>query len=129
MLLDSSFLIDLEEEVAERKFGPALAFANAHRRAEPRISIITLGELAAGSSEETRLRKFLSRYRVIALKPEIAYLAGRLERALSAKGQRLGENDNWIAATALYYGEPIVTNDNDFARVTKVGLPLKVLRY
>ncbi len=66
---------------------------------------------------------------MITLKPEIAYLAGRLERALSAKGQRLGENDNWIAVTALYYGEPIVTNDNDFVRVTRAGLPLKVLRY
>jgi predicted nucleic acid-binding protein len=59
----------------------------------------------------------------------LGYRAGRLERALSAKGQRLGENDNWIAATALYYGEPIVTNDNDFARVVRAGLPLKLLRY
>lgn len=129
MLLDSSYLIDLEEELAERKFGPAIAFAHAHRRSVPRISIITLGELAAGAVDESNTRRFLSRYRVITLKPEIAYLAGRLERALSAKGQRLGENDNWIAATALYYGEPIVTNDNDFARVTRAGLPLKILRY
>lgn len=129
MLLDSSYLIDLEEELAERKFGPAIAFASAHRRSAPRISIITVGELAAGAVDETATRRFLSRYRVIALKPQIAYLAGRLERALSARGQRLGENDNWIAATALYYGEPIVTNDNDFARVLRAGLPLKVLRY
>jgi predicted nucleic acid-binding protein len=129
MLLDSSYLIDLEEELTERKFGPALAFANAHRRAEPRISIITLGELAAGAAEEAAVRKFLARYRVVSLKPEIAYLAGRLERALLIRGQRLGENDNWIAATALYYGEPIVTNDHDFARVTQMGLPLKILPY
>ena len=129
MLLDSSYLIDLEEEITERKFGPAIAFAHAHRRSAPHISIITLGELAAGASDESDTRRFLARYRVITLKPEIAYLAGRLERALSAKGQRLGENDNWIAATALYYGEPIVTNDNDFARVTRAGLPLKILRY
>lgn len=129
MLLDSSYLIDLEEEIAERKFGPAIAFANAHRRSEPRISVITLGELAAGATDEAGTRRFLARYRVIALKPEIGYLAGRLERALAAKGSRLGENDNWIAATALYYGEPIVTNDNDFARVLRAGLPLKVLRY
>lgn len=129
MLLDSSYLIDLEEEIAGRKFGPAIAFANAHRRSEPRISVITLGELAAGATDEAGTRRFLSRYRVIALKPEIGYFAGRLERALSAKGMRLGENDNWIAATALYYGEPIVTNDNDFARVLRAGLPLKVLRY
>jgi predicted nucleic acid-binding protein len=129
MLLDSSYLIDLEEELTERKFGPALAFANAHRRAEPRISIITLGELAAGAAEEAAVRKFLARYRVVSLKPEITYLAGRLERALLIRGQRLGENDNWIAATALYYGEPIVTNDHDFARVTQMGLPLKILPY
>lgn len=129
MLLDSSYLIDLEEELAERAFGPAIAFANAHRRSVPRVSIITMGELAAGAADEAATRRFLSRYRVITLKPQIAYLAGRLERALSARGQRLGENDNWIAATALYYGEPIVTNDNDFARVVRAGLPLKLLRY
>src|SRR5258708_3583172 len=129
MLLDSSYLIDLEEEIAERKFGPAIAFANAHRSSAPRISIITLGELAAGALDEGNTRRFLARYRVIPLKPEIAYLAGRLERALSLKGQRLGENDNWIAATALYYGEPIVTRDGDFDRVMRAGLPLRVLRY
>ncbi len=129
MLLDSSYLIDLEEELAERKFGPAIAFANAHRRSAPRISVVTVAELAAGSPDETATRRFLARYRVITLKPQIAYLAGRLERALSAHGQRLGENDNWIAATALYYGEPLVTNDHDFARAVRAGLPLKLLRY
>jgi predicted nucleic acid-binding protein len=129
MLLDSSYLIDLEEEIASRKFGPALAFANDHRRTEPRISIVSIGELAAGDGQEAEVRKFLSRYRVLSLKPEIGYLAGRLERALSAHGRRLGENDNWIAATALYYGEPVVTNDGDFSRVEAAGLPLKILRY
>jgi predicted nucleic acid-binding protein len=129
MLLDSSYLIDLEEEIAGRRFGPAIAFAQEHRRSAPRISVVTLGEFAAGAGEERRARSFLERYRVISLKPEIAYLAARLERALAATGRRLGENDNWIAATALYYGEPIVTNDNDFARVEQAGLPLRILRY
>jgi hypothetical protein len=129
MLLDSSYLIDLEEEIAARRFGPASAFATAHRQSAPRISIITVGELAAGAADESAMRRFLARYRVITLKPQIAYFAGRLERALTARGQRLGENDNWIAATALYYGEPMVTNDNDFARVVRSGLPLKLLRY
>ena len=129
MLLDSSYLIDLEEEIAERKFGPALAFANAHRRSKPRISVITLGEIAAGSANDSVTRQFIARYRVVTLNPEIAYLAGRLERALSRHGRRLGENDNWIAATALYYGEPLVTNDDDFDRVVDAGLRLKVMRY
>jgi predicted nucleic acid-binding protein len=60
---------------------------------------------------------------------EIAYLAGRLDRVLTAGGARLGENDNWMAATALYSGEPLVTNDADFDRVVAAGLPLKVWRY
>jgi predicted nucleic acid-binding protein len=129
MLLDSSYLIDLEEEIAGGGFGPAIAFAHTLRRSAPRISVVTLGELAAGAANEQAMRRFLSRYRVISLKPEIAWLAGRLERALATTGRRLGENDNWIAATALYYGEPIVTNDNDFARVVQAGLPLRILRY
>lgn len=129
MLLDSSYLIDLEEEIAAKTFGPAIAFAHAHRRSAPRISVVTVGEFAAGAADEQRTLRFLSRYRIISLKPEIGYLAGRLERALAAVGRRLGENDNWIAATALYYGEPIVTNDNDFARVMAAGLPLRILRY
>lgn len=129
MLLDSSYLIDLEHEIAEKRSGPAMRFAMRNRRAVPRISVITLGEMAAGAADEVQVRVFLSRYRVVAVRPEIGFLAGRLERALAAKGRRLGENDNWIAATALYYGEPLVTNDNDFDRVEPAGFPLKVLRY
>lgn len=34
-----------------------------------------------------------------------------------ATGHRLGENDNWIAGFARYYGEPLVSNDPDFDRV------------
>jgi predicted nucleic acid-binding protein len=32
-------------------------------------------------------------------------------------GQRLGENDNWLAGFALYYGVPLVSNDTAFDRV------------
>jgi predicted nucleic acid-binding protein len=34
-----------------------------------------------------------------------------------SKGQRLGENDNWIAATALHYSATLVYADGDFDRV------------
>jgi predicted nucleic acid-binding protein len=33
------------------------------------------------------------------------------------RGLRLGENDNWLAGVALYYGVPIVSLDRDFDRV------------
>ncbi|MBM3852564.1 MAG: type II toxin-antitoxin system VapC family toxin, partial [Verrucomicrobia bacterium] len=100
MLLDASYLIDLEEELARRRSGPAMAFAAKHRSNSPRISVVTLGEMAAGAGNEVAVRRFLSRYRVVALRTEIAYLAGRLDRVLTAGGCRLGENDNWVAATA-----------------------------
>jgi predicted nucleic acid-binding protein len=41
---------------------------------------------------------------------------------LIASGNRLGENDNWIAGTALYYGVPLVSNDHDFIRAREFGL-------
>jgi predicted nucleic acid-binding protein len=34
-----------------------------------------------------------------------------------SKGRRLGENDNWIAATALHYSATLVYADGDFDRV------------
>ena len=34
-----------------------------------------------------------------------------------SKGRRLGENDNWIAATALQYSATLVYADGDFDRV------------
>jgi predicted nucleic acid-binding protein len=51
------------------------------------------------------------------LKPEIAYCAASADRELIASGQRLGENDNWIAGFCRYYGQPIVSRDAAFDRV------------
>jgi predicted nucleic acid-binding protein len=33
------------------------------------------------------------------------------------EGQRLGENDNWIAAFCRYHGEPVISRDVAFDRV------------
>jgi len=47
----------------------------------------------------------------------VAWEAGRIERELAEHGQRLGENDNWIAATARTWGLRLVTRDEAFTRV------------
>jgi predicted nucleic acid-binding protein len=51
--------------------------------------------------------------------------AAELDRVLIAIGARIGEMDTLIAGTALYYGQPLVTNDTDFDRING----LRVLRY
>lgn len=56
---------------------------------------------------------------------QVAWEASRIERELSARGERLGENDNWIAATARAWGLRLVKRDNAFDRVRS----LNVVRY
>ena len=71
------------------------------------------------------LRNLLRRIRIVHLHLQIAWEAGRIERELTARGQRLGENDNWIAATARAAGFRLVTRDRAFERVPC----LQLLRY
>ena len=45
------------------------------------------------------------------------HAAANLDRELIRSGNRLGENDTWIAGYALYYSSPLLSNDRDFDRV------------
>jgi predicted nucleic acid-binding protein len=51
------------------------------------------------------------------LTPEIAYAAAAIDHELIQTGQRLGENDNWIADSCRYYGQPASSRDRAFERV------------
>lgn len=113
MLLDTSFFIDLAHEAQTRRPGPCAAFLRA-RRAEPkRVSVVTLGEYAVGASARETVR-FFRGYQRVALGVDTALYAGRLQSSLKFT---LGENDLWIAATALRFGWPLVTKDGAFALV------------
>lgn len=124
-ILDTNFLIDLEEELAESRLGKARKFLGAVSRQGTAISAITLGELAVGIEDEILLRQFVSKFRIISLKPEIALVGGKIQRLLARSGKAMGENDIWLAATALYYSSTLVSNDRAFKRVTG----LKVRNY
>lgn len=82
--------------------------------------MISLGELAAGLDNNADARRFLTRFRIARLHPEVAYEAAEIDRDLIRRGWRLGENDNWIAGFARYYGEPIISNDLAFDRVSGI---------
>ncbi len=60
------------------------------------------------------------RVRVLMLHRQGAWEAGRIERELALSGQRLGENDNWIAATARNWGLTLVTRDAAFRRLPRL---------
>ena len=117
MLTDTTFWIDLLEERRDKLSGPATTFLAQNRSTSLEVSIITWGELAPGFNSPAELNQLLRRIRVLHLHLQVAWEAGRIERELAAEGQRLGENDNWIAATARTWGLRLVTNDRAFARV------------
>ena len=117
LLLDTSFLIEFERERANRRTGPAIAYL-AVRPLEPvAISIITLGEFAEGFESPVDVESFISRFRVVQLSRSIAYRTAAVQSALP---RRLGENDAWIAATALAYGATLVGREHAFERVPRL---------
>ena len=117
MFLDTNFLIELEDELAERRVGPARTFLARHRAEASNISVISVGEFAAGVRDSETARNFLSRFRVVTLKPEIALEAADIDRELMISGGRLGENDNWIAGFCRYYGQAVISRGAAFDRV------------
>jgi predicted nucleic acid-binding protein len=117
LLLDTSFLIEFEREIAARRSGPARAYLVA-RPAEPiGISIISLGEFAEGFESPTDVEAFISRFRVVQLSRSIAYRTAAMQATLD---RRLSENDAWIAATALAYDATLVAREHAFARVPRL---------
>ncbi len=116
LLLDTSALIGLERELSGRKVGPVRAYLGRHKSEDLACSTVTVGELASGASE-TATRVLLRHLRKIPVSEILAYRAGELDQRLMKGGSRLGENDNWIAATALHYSATLIYLDGDFDRV------------
>jgi predicted nucleic acid-binding protein len=118
LLLDTSFLVELEDELVKRRPAAAMAVLAANRRRATAMSIITLGEFAGGFTDPQAFGEFISRFRVLQLSRAIAWHAAMMQASLP---RRLGENDAWIAATALAYGATLVARESAFARVPKLN--------
>ena len=117
MLTDTTFWVDLAQERATGQSGAAHRFLARHRAQNMEVSIVTWGELAAGVNRPEELDRLLRRVRVLMLHRQVAWEAGRIERELEQTGGRLGENDNWIAATARTWRLRLVSRDEAFTRV------------
>ena len=117
MIADTNFLSTYHDEREAGVVGPARQFAAAHRKQKVFVTVITVGEIAVIFPTDAKARRFLSPYKVLRLTPEIAYVAAAIDRELINIGQRLGENDNWIAAFCRFYSQPLISNDGAFDRV------------
>jgi len=120
LILETTFLIDLEREVARSTPGPAHAFLEAHRQRSLFVTFTIAGELACGTSlsARQRWREFLDPFRVLSSTEDVSWEYGQAYRYLRENGLLIGSNDLWIAATALAYGLPLVTrNARHFRRV------------
>ncbi len=120
LILETTFLIDLEREHHRGVPGPALTFLEANHDARLYLPFIVSGELAAGISmrDRTRWEAFLAPFYVLPSTAEVSWQYGRAYRHLQDNGRLIGANDLWIAATGLAYQMPVVTRNIDhFQRV------------
>ena len=128
LILETTFLIDLEREAVRGSPGAAHGFLEDRAEARLHISLVTAGELAAGPrlSGRAKWETLVGRFEVIAPDADVAWRFGQTFRYLKDNGLLIGSNDLWIASTALIAGMPVVTrNEAHFRRVPE----LEVLGY
>lgn len=120
LIVETTFLIDLERELGRGGDGPAQRFLVSHAAHRLFITPTIAGELAAGTSLADRGRwdRFLSPFRVLPITDDVSWEYGRASRYLRDNGAMIGANDLWIAATAVAHGVPVVTrNTRHYRRV------------
>lgn len=117
LLLDTSFLVELEAEIVERRTGPARRLLAARPLEPVAVSLVALAEFAEGFEDLADVEAFCSRFKIVPLSRAIAYRCAELQRRIP---QRLGENDAWMAATALAYDAELVGRERAFARVPRL---------
>ena len=104
-LLDSSFVIDLLNEMAEDREGAAFAWLRRNRKSQLWISPVTLAEVLEGAEDAAAVKTYLGRYRMHA--EGVAIHQKRSSR-------RMGENDAWQCAVAERIGAVVVGHDIAF---------------
>lgn len=128
LVLETSFVIDLERERRRGLRGPAHQFLEAHADQRLCLTITVAGELAAGAApgERSHWEQLLGRFQILTIDLGVCWAYGRAFRYLSDNGLLIGANDLWIAATALANDLPVVTrNEQHYGRVPG----LRVLGY
>lgn len=125
MILDTSFLIDLMNTDED---AVAMATEIESDSRPQRIPAQVVYELYVGvgytetpSQEVAKIQSVLEARPIVEVTEEIAKQAGRLDGQLRRTGDRVGEGDVIVGATAIRHDEPVVTgNPDDFSRLPDV---------
>jgi predicted nucleic acid-binding protein len=131
MILDSSFLIDLE-----RSHEPAVTKAREIEADElpRRVPLIVIYEMfiSVGKGTRTeenrkRVERVLGSLPIVSANEAIVRRAGRFEGEVQRTGLTgVGPADAIIAATAIEYDEPVLTDDaTDFERIPSAELRIE----
>ena len=122
MLFDTEFLIHLTRKPGSSWQGRATAYLAAHSP-DLYTSRVCWMEFAAGREHRDEVDRDFGRFAVLEVDESVAWQASRLARTLGPAGLHIGDNDLWIAATALNFGLPVVSNNKKhFGRVPGLDL-------
>ena len=118
LIVETSFLIDLEREHNRGTPGRAVAFLEQIGDARLYLPFIVAGELAAGLSlaDRSRWETFLAPFYVLASNAYVSWEYSRAFRYLQENRRLIGGNDLWIAATGLAYRMPVLTRNVEHYR-------------
>lgn len=115
------FLRNLSESVRSRFLSIPLN--------EIKIPVVVKAELLLGAYKSTKpetLEKtiqFLELFEVIPFSDEMSYTYAKIRKELEVKGNKIGANDLFIAASALNKGAVLVThNTREFIRIDGLKL-------
>jgi predicted nucleic acid-binding protein len=107
-LLDTSFLIDLLNEMAAGDAGSAHRWLRRNGAAELWISPVTLAEVLEGAGDPEAVKDYLRRYSWQGIHRVHADKVALIQRRAV---RRMGENDAWQAALADHMGAILVGHD------------------
>lgn len=118
MLFDTDFVIALSRSEASKPRQRAKAWLARHKPSNLYVSLTTWAEFAEGCAAREQVPRAFRRFKVLPMTEEVSWHPSRAARVLKGAGLYVGDNDAWIAGTALAYGLRVVTgNDRHFTRV------------
>ena len=114
-VVDATYMLELEIEVARRTEGPAMACLASNPYTVFRVSVVTAGEFQAGlqSSDTALAHQVLAQYEATNLSPVIAerYAAECIRLAgQSHQGELSLSNTLWVGCTAAQTNSPLVSS-------------------
>lgn len=126
---------DILSYIIDRRYLEVVATANQYARVFKyfSVSVVTIAETVEGLESQGNFEgsaaflKLAEDFEVIPIETEEAVLAGQIFAALNRAGQKIGELDPFIAATAIQIKRPLVTNNTKhYQRIIELGFPLEL---